>query len=40
MKTALEDDSVDSFADHSEESDNPFTIFFKERALKLKALEE
>jgi hypothetical protein len=40
MKTAQEQDSADSFADQSEESDNPFTIFFRERAQKLKALEE
>tara|TARA_B110000285_G_C15113647_1_gene612674 strand:+ start:213 stop:335 length:123 start_codon:yes stop_codon:yes gene_type:complete len=30
-----ESESVSSYADFSEESDNPFVIFFKERKEKL-----
>jgi len=30
-----ENDSTSSYADFSEESDNPFVIFFKERKEKL-----
>jgi hypothetical protein len=40
MKTALQDSSVDSFADQSEESDNPFTLYFKERAEKIKQAQK